>query len=215
MNPSSFKEVILFGKGRGGQHKFVFCNWKRWTFVWHCVFSEHVVCLLWFLGILLTAGWIQHTLPYAIWKPVSFNQHEHNLFPVYVAYSHGAWGLRNKPYAGFALSYSFANKMKMTLLYRNNTHWGFRRFMLSIAVFLLFFLMVWGQYKPVGVTLCELICYCLTVAGKLPTVLTHLYVLNWLCVDHLPEKIFYQGKSILMSGISSTESQRPVCGCRW
>lgn len=33
--------------------------------------AEFNIPLVWFLGVLLSAGWIQHTLPYAIWKPVS------------------------------------------------------------------------------------------------------------------------------------------------
>lgn len=36
-----------------------------------CSLLEFNVPLLWYLGILLSAGWIQPTLPYAIWKPVS------------------------------------------------------------------------------------------------------------------------------------------------
>lgn len=38
-----------------------------------CFVLEFFVCPLWFLGVSFSATWIQHTQPYAIWKPVSKN----------------------------------------------------------------------------------------------------------------------------------------------
>lgn len=170
----------------------------------HCVFPEHTVRLLWFLGILPSAGWIQHTLPYAIWKPVSSNQHEHNLLPVYVAYSHGAWGLTNGPYAGFVISKNFPQKMKMTLVARMNSHWGFTCFTPSIAVFLGFFSKTRGLYSPIAAALCELISYCLTVRPMWQTSLSFnsfvclKMAVSWWCGSG---EFFYQEKALWRQGI--------------